>query len=68
MAGGVVIGRAVTAERCAARLAGSQMNPFISGFYALRTLSTLRVLYGLNRVDMNTGCLRHIIFLYSCST
>jgi hypothetical protein len=53
---GVLIRRAVAAQRDSTRLARPEMNPVAADFYALFAFATMRVLYRLdrNRIQMRT--------------
>lgn len=57
--GGVTIWRAIAAERRAARLAGSQMNPVCTNLHAVRAFAALRLFDRLDRVEMRAASVRH---------
>src|SRR5713226_5302742 len=57
MLGGVLVGRAVAAERGAALLARTQMDPRRADLHALRALPALGVSHGRDRGEMPAGTL-----------
>jgi hypothetical protein len=64
---GMVIRRAVAAERHAARLTYAQMNPHTTDLYTIFTLSPLRMFDGRNLFDVSARFLSHHHLLYSLS-
>lgn len=57
--GGVVIWRAIAAERHTARLTGTQMDPVIADFHAFSALANFRLFDGCDRIKMRTAAVRH---------
>jgi hypothetical protein len=56
---GVLIWRAVTAERDATFLTGAQMNPGAANLYALFAFATLRLFDGFDCIQMRTASGTH---------
>ena len=59
----VVLRRAVAAEGRAALLTRSEMNPLCADLYALGAFAHLRLLHGINGVEMITTTIGHNYFL-----
>ena len=59
---GVLIWRAVAAERDTACLARAQMNPIATDLHALGAFANLRLLHEIDRVEMTTTAFRHNYF------
>lgn len=55
MTAGVAVGRTVATQRCAAGLAGAQMNPLVAGLDTFLAHMAFRVLDGRNRFEMFAG-------------
>jgi hypothetical protein len=60
---GVLIGRAVATQSRAALLTRSEMNPLCADLYALGAFAHLRLLNGINGVEMITTTIGHNYFL-----
>src|SRR6266700_188450 len=56
---GMLVGRAVAAQRLAALLAGSQMHPLRADLHALGALPALAVSHGGDRPEMLAACIGH---------
>src|SRR5947207_1235412 len=56
---GMLVGRAVAAQRRAALLAGSQMHPLRADLHALGALPALAVSHGGDRLEMLAACIGH---------
>src|SRR5437764_1401067 len=56
---GMLVGRAVAAQRRAALLAGPQMHPLRADLHALGALPPLAVPHGGDRLEMNAACIGH---------
>ena len=58
----VLIWGAVTAERDTACLARAHVNPVSADLHALGAFANLRLLHGIDRVEMTTTAFRHNYF------
>ena len=60
---GVAIGRAIAAQRAAASLAGSQMDPLVADLDALFAFASLGVFDGGDGFDLGTNVVGHLLTL-----
>ena len=60
---GVVVRRAIAAKRRAALLTRAQVNPLCADLNALRAFAVLRLLHGVDGVEVTTTAIAHHYFL-----
>src|SRR5437588_1636816 len=66
--GGMLVGRAVAAQRGAALLARSQVDPVRADLHALGALPALGVPHGRDRTEVSAAIVGHRGLAYSCNT
>ena len=59
---GMLVRRAVAAKRDATRLARAQMNPACADLHALGAFANLRLLHGIDAIEMSTTAIGHKLF------